>query len=261
MKKTVTEDEFIKKRKARQKKLRKRRIIRGFILFFILLIAVGVTLSLTVLFPIETVKAGGSEKYTSEQIAHASGIKKGGNLFMSAVDESALKYTLPYIESVKIKRELPGTITVTVTDAEEFACYFKDGKYYAVSRAGHVLNCYDSLPERIFEIRAPDVKCEVGKGIEFSGEKSQKLIEQILECSKEQGININSVDITDELAITVKAENRFNVNFGSANFLENKFAHLAGMIKNIGADKTGKINLSMWTNSQTQGTFVEGGLE
>ena len=69
------------------------------------------------------------------------------------------------------------------------------------------------------------------------------------------------MDITDELAITVKAENRFNVNFGSANFLENKFAHLAGMIKNIGADKTGKINLSMWTNSQTQGTFVEGGLE
>ena len=124
-----------------------------------------------------------------------------------------------------------------------------------------MLNCYDSLPEGIFEIRAPDVKFEVGKEIEFSGEKSQKLIEQILECSKEQGININSVDITDELAITVKAENRFNVNFGSANFLENKFAHLAGMIKNIETDKTGKINLSMWTSSQTQGTFVEGGLE
>lgn len=261
MKKTVTEDEFLRKRKARQRKIRKRRIIRGLILSFILLIAIGITLSLTVLFPIETVKAGGSEKYTSEQIAHASGIKKGGNLFMSAVDESALKYTLPYIEGIKIKRTLPGTITVTVTDAEEYACYLKDGKYYAVSKAGHVLNCYDSMPDGIFEIRAPDVKCEVGKAIEFSGGKSQKLIEEIIECSGSQGININRVDISDELGITVKAENRFLVNFGSANFLENKFAHLGGMIKNIGADKTGKINLSMWTTSQTEGTFVEGSIE
>lgn len=257
VKRTVQEDEFIKKRKARQKKIRKRRIIRGFLLFFILLIIAGAALSLTVLFPIKTVKAGGSKIYTAEQLAAASGIKKGDNLFTASVDEEALKYTLPYVESVKIKRTLPDTVTVTVTDAREYACYYTDGSYYAVSRSGHVLNCYDSMPDGIFEIRAPDVKCEVGREIKLSDEKSGELIEEILGIAEELKINITCLDITDELAITLKAENRFTVNLGTANYLENKLAHLSGMLKSIGSEKTGKINLSMWSDSHTEGTFVE----
>lgn len=261
MKGAVTEDEFIKKRKARQRKIRKRRIARGFILFLILLVIVGTVLSLTVLFPIKTVKASGSKLYTSEQLASASGIKKGDNLFTASVDEETLKYTLPYVESVKIKRTLPDTVTLTVTDAKEYACYYAGGRYYAVSRSGHVLNCYDSMPDDIFEIRAPDVKCEVGRELKLSDEKSGELTEEILGIAEELKINITCLDITDELAITLKAEKRFTVNLGTANYLENKLAHLSGMLKSIGSEKTGKINLSMWSNSHTEGTFVEGNSE
>ena len=61
--------------------------------------------------------------------------------------------------------------------------------------------------------------------------------------------------ITDELDIKIKTEGRFIVEFGTSNSLENKFAHLAGMIKNIDQSKTGTVNLSMWSASNTEGAL------
>ena len=88
-------DEFLRKRKLRQRKIRRRRIITALVFFGILLIAVGVILSLTVLFPIEQIKVSGSEKYTADEVAPACGIKTGDNLFMSSADEEELKEKLP----------------------------------------------------------------------------------------------------------------------------------------------------------------------
>ena len=53
-------DEFLRKRKERQKKAKKRRLIAWFIFIMILLVAVGVMLSFTVLFPIKNLTFTGS---------------------------------------------------------------------------------------------------------------------------------------------------------------------------------------------------------
>lgn len=233
----------------------------GFTLFIVLLVAVGAVLSLTVLFPINNITAKGSERYTAEQIIALSGIKTGDNLFVSSVKTDALREKLPYIESVKIKRTLPDIITITVKDAVPYACYYSDGVYYTVSRAGYVLESGEEKPDSLFEIRADSVKCVLGKEVAFSSEKTEDLITEIGGLSEEYGLSLNYIDVTDELTITVKTENRFIVNFGTSNFLPNKFAHLSGMIKNIEETKTGKINLSMWTSDNTEGTFVAGSIE
>ena len=261
MKRTAENDEFLKKRKARQRRIRKRRMLIGFSLFIVLLAAAGVILSLTVLFPIKNIAAKGSEKYTAEQIISSSGITLGDNLFVSSVKLDMLREKLPYIESVKIKRTLPDGITITVKDAVPYACYCADGSYYTVSKAGYVLEITDEKPESLFEIRVSGVECALGKAVSFSSEKSEDLILEIEGLAEEYGLAINSIDVTDELNITLKTESRFIVNFGTSNFLKNKFAHLSGMVKNIEETKTGKINLSMWTEKNTEGTFVAGSIE
>ena len=233
----------------------------GFTFFLVLLVIVGVILSLTVLFPIKSITAKGSEKYTSEQIVAMSGINIDDNLFVSSVNTDALREKLPYIESVKIKRTLPDGITITVKDAVPYACYYSGGKYYTVSKSGYVLEIGGEKPDSLFEIRAEGVKCVLGKAVAFSSQKTEDLISEIGGLAEEYGISVNYIDVTDELTVTLKAENRFIVNFGTSNFLQNKFAHLAGMIKNIEETKTGKINLSMWTAENTEGTFVAGDIE
>ena len=74
-------DEFLQRRKERQKKARKRRLVGWFIFVMILLLLVGVILSLTVFFPIAKLTFSGSDVYSSSQIADASGIDIGDNLF------------------------------------------------------------------------------------------------------------------------------------------------------------------------------------
>ena len=261
MKRTQANDEFLRTRDARRRKLRRRRIISVLIFFLVALIAVGAVLSLTVLFPIETISAQGSEKYSSEEIVSVCGIKKGDNLFVSSVSEAQIKEKLPYIESIEIERRLPGTVVLKVKDAAEYACYLIEGKYYAVSESGQVLNVYEQKPQELFEIRTADVKCVLGRTAEFSGENTIGLIDEITSLASEYSLSLDRIDLTDELAVTVNVEQRFSVNFGTSNNLEEKFAHLSGMIKNIDGGKTGKINLSMWTSINTQGTFTEGSVE
>ena len=261
MKRTAENDEFLKKRKARQRRIRKRRMIIGFSMFIVLLVTVFAVLSLTVLFPIKQITAKGSEKYTSEQIVALSGINIGDNLFMSKVKTESIREKLPYIESVKIKRTLPDSIAITVKDAAPYACYYSDGAYHTVSRSGYVLESGSEKPDSLFEIRADGVKCVLGKAVVFSEEGTEDLILEIGRLAEEYGLSLNCIDVTDEIALTVKAENRFVVNLGTSNYLDKKFAHLSGMIKNIGETKTGKINVSMWTSDNTEGTFVEGSIE
>lgn len=233
----------------------------GFMLFIVLLILVGVILSLTVLFPINNITAKGSVKYTAEQIISSSGIKTGDNLFISSVKTDDLREKLPYVESVKVNRTLPDSITITVKDAVPYACYYSEGMYYTVSKSGYVLEALEEKPDSLFEIRASGIKCSLGKAVTFTSEKTEALIYEIGGYAEEYGLSLDYIDVTDELAITAKAENRFIVNFGTSNFLSNKFAHLTSMIKNIEETKTGKINLSMWTTENTEGTFVAGDIE
>ena len=233
----------------------------GFMLFIVLLILVGVILSLTVLFPINNITAKGSSKYTAEQIISSSGIKTGDNLFISSVKTDDLREKLPYVESVKVNRTLPDCITITVKDAVPYACYYSDGMYYTVSKLGYVLEALEEKPDSLFEIRASGIKCSLGKAVTFTSKKTEDLIYEIGGYAEDYGLSLGYVDVTDELAITAKAENRFIVNFGTSNFLSNKFAHLSSMIKNIEETKTGKINLSMWTTENTEGTFVAGDIE
>lgn len=261
MKNETVNDEFTRKRKARQRKIRKRRI-KIFIGFLVVaLLITCAALSLTVLFPINSITVTGSEKYTAEEILSAAGIKKGDNLFTAKADAGAMAKKLPYVQSVQTVRKLPGSLTLKVKDAAEYACYKADGKYFTVSRSLHVLNRCDEPPENMLLILAGNVSCKVGEDVQYGDNKAGGLIEQIEKSAEEYSLALNRIDITDELAISVKTEGRFVVNFGTSNGLDGKFAHLASMIKNIDAQKTGTVNLSMWSSSNTEGTFVEGTAE
>lgn len=253
------QDDFERRRAERRRRIRKRRIILFFVFFILMMTVVGVALSLTVFFPIKRIVVSGSDIYTPQQIADACGLKAGDNLFAFSGQKltETLRSNLPYVAAVAVKRELPDTVHLTVTDAAEHACYLVDGKYYTVGRDGFVLSSGDSPSENVFEIRAKDVKCKVGSMVEYKNQTTGDLILKIAGYLEDNKVKIDYIDVTDPVSISAKVEGRFIVNFGNGNYLERKIAHMAAMIKNMEEGKTGKINLSMWTPDKTQGTFVE----
>ncbi len=259
MKKDMPRDEFIRKRIARQKRIRKRRLITLFCFLIVMLLCVGAVLCLTVFFPIENIKVSGSVLYSPEDIIKNSGVETGDNLF-TASEKSAEKYLkskLPYIDSVEFKRQLPSTLTIKVKDADEYAAYSINERYYTVSKKGWVLKVSESPPENLFLITGAKAECSVGSEIVFTDTSQQDLVNSIADAVKKEDIKLDSIDITNPVQITVNVESRFEVFIGTSNSLHEKIRHLGSMIENIEPSKKGKINLSIWTNDNPQATFKE----
>ena len=152
MKKTQVNDEFIRKRMERQKRIRKRRLIISFYILIFVLLCVGAVLSLTVFFPIEKLKVEGSAIYTQQEILSVADINTGDNLFAISKKTvlSRLKAKLPYVEKIEFERKLPGEFKIKVTDAEEFAVYKIKEEYYTVSEQGWVLKKSSQPSNKIF---------------------------------------------------------------------------------------------------------------
>ena len=257
MKREVPRDEFIRKRQERQKKIRKRRIRAFFIMFMILTLCVGAVLCLTVFFPIEKVVIKGSKIYSVDEIFENSKIESGANLFLvsRSKTEQSLKSKLPYIESIAFKRELPGTLNITVKDATEFAVYEVKEQYYTVSESGWVMKKSSEKPENLICIKGNEIVCKVGSQIVYEDPTQKELIETISQSLKDAKINADLIDTTGKINITLGVEGRFTVNLGNSNFIEEKIKHLAGMIKEMPEENKGKIDLSMWTNDNSKGSF------
>ncbi len=259
MNKSITQDEFLRKRAARQRKIRKRRLKIFFTLFVIFLLGFGAVLCLTVFFPIENLNAKGSALYKAEEIIKASDIELGDNLFALTEGNTLkkIKAELPYIESLEFKRTLPDTLIITVKDADEYACYYDGKAYYTVSKSGWVLKKEYEAPKNIFTVKGAKVGCKIGTSIVFKDEENKELAERLIAALSEEKLIINTIDISDKLSIILRVDGRFNVDLGTANYIPEKIKHLASMVENISEEKSGKINLSMWTNTNTQGTFVQ----
>lgn len=253
------QDDFAKKRAQRQKKIRRRRLIIGFWSFIIIAMVVAVTLSLTVLFPIKQVTAKGSKLYTSSQIVKATGINEKCNLFTLSekIVANNVRSVLPYIDSIEMKRVFPDKIEITAADAKEYACYFYNGSYYAVSERGYVLNRYEEPPENTFVIECSKISCKIGDKVEFSNQDEKRIIETLMKVFSSNDITVNGINVTDQYNLRANVDGRFEVLLGSENDLENKVAHLSGMIKEIDSDRSGRIDVSMWTSDKKEGSFIE----
>lgn len=258
MKNNVREDEFLKKRAIRQKKIRKRRLKIFFTFLVIFLIVTTVTLCLTVFFPIEKINFTGSKIYSSGKLLEASDIEKGDNLFTvpKSKVEQRIKKKLPFVEKIEFDRKLPGTLNIKVSDAEEYACYFVDNKYYVVSESGWVLKTVPEQPTNVYTVIGSKAKCKVGTEIKFTDEKQKELSNELTKVLSDTKISINSIDVSNSLSINLQVESRFEVKLGTSNFMAEKIRHLAGMIKEIDPSKSGNIDLSMWTNDNSRGTFT-----
>ncbi len=252
-------DEFTKNRAQRQKKIRKRRLLLGFWAFIVTALIVTVVLSLTVLFPIKHVTASGSALYTGSQIVKATGINEKCNLFTLSEEivESNIRSVLPYVDSIEMERVFPDTIKITALDAKEYACYLYKENYYAVSENGYVLNCYSEPPENTFVIECGKITCKIGKEIEFADDVDRQQVDNLVKALEDKDITIDSISTADPYNLTATVDGRFEVKFGSSTDLENKVAHLAGMIEKIEEGRSGKIDVSMWTSNKKEGSFSE----
>lgn len=257
MENRVPQDEFLRKRAIRQKKLRKRRARAIFCLVLVFLLLVGTILCFTVFFPIKVIKTTGSKIYTAEQIIEASNIEKGDNLFSVSKKkiEKTLKSKLTFIEKIEFDRKFPDTLNIKVYDAKEAVAYFYKNAYYSVSETGWVMKKYDKMPENITVISGVKATCEVGSAVVIEDSKEKELATQLQDRLLSTNMKINKIDVSNSVSISLEIEDGITVKFGTGNYIEEKIKHLAKVVSNIDEGKKGEINLSMYTKDNPQCVF------
>ncbi|MBO5339995.1 MAG: FtsQ-type POTRA domain-containing protein [Oscillospiraceae bacterium] len=129
---------------ARNKRRRYRRRGRfGFLykMLAVIALATAVFMGATVFFRVEEVVVEGNVRYRTQAVIDASEIVQGDNLFGLNKFEIArlIRKRLPYVEAVNIRRSLPATLLINVTECRAAAQVPGEDGQWLISRTGKVL--------------------------------------------------------------------------------------------------------------------------
>lgn len=192
-------------------------------LFFLGVLVAAAVLALTIFFKVETVKVEGATRYTAEEIIAGMNVKQGDNLYLwNKVKESdMLLEKFPYLQTVQMRRRLPDTVEITVTECSAAVAVPYSGGYLYVSAQGKALeqSANDGGLPVVVGATLNDVV--LGRVLtQANGEETEALLDilQNLDAAGmlEQLSFINLSDLTD---IRIGYQDRFDIRLKSINNL------------------------------------------
>lgn len=196
-----------------KKEKRKRRAITFLKAVIIITVLIGALLALMLspLFKIEKIEIQGTNKVSNTEVLSLSEIKEGENIFL--INKNSVINKLkqnPYIENVKIKKSLPGTVTLEVTERQAKYCLKYSDKYIYINNQGYILEIADTtsnLPE-IISYRTSQDKMQIGGRLSAEDLELLGTILKIMEAANNNGIGnlITSIDIANKNDIILRIE-------------------------------------------------------
>lgn len=189
-------------------------------------VVVGVVLSLTVLFKIESIAVEGETSYTADEITMAFGRKEGDNLlaFRAKTAAEEMQKKLPYLENIVIHRVLPGKIRIEVTQATEAFSVSSVSGWVVLSETLRVLRIDPQPPEGMPQLVGTEALQPVlGMAVELEDSAKFAALQQLLaELHKQELLPVTEVNLTDALNISFVYAGRIRIVIGTQNDLENK---------------------------------------
>lgn len=237
----MSRDEQRRARVLKAKKRRRRNRIIAYSLIVLVIAATGIALSLTVFFHIETIAVSGDEIYNNEQIIEASQIQIGDNMFLTRKKETAelIEKTLPYIEQAEIKRNISGTITISVTAAKPKMAIDYGDSFTLVSDKGKVLeDGLMTINDGIAVINASAVIAAVpGEMLAFENAEDLTVITGVISSLEATGITgVSSVDVTDHSNIKLVYAERITLELGMVGSIADKMDFIKATMDKINTD-------------------------
>ena len=220
------------------------------ITFFLIIVAI--IFAMSVFFKVSKIEVQGNSKYSAEQIAMASGIHTGDNLFfinrIGAGSRVVVK--LPYVDSVKITRSLPNKVTIIVEESKAVACVDVGDELWSISQTGKFLSSIDKKEaDLIAHVRGITVsEAAVGEIISVSEADRAKLdyLLEILYQIQARGLvdKVLDIDISDAANPTFEYDGRFIVRLGAMDNTEYKFGKLLSAVSKLTVDDAGTMDLA-----------------
>lgn len=182
-----------------------------FALVVLLVLGVGVSLSMTLLFNITTIEVTNETQYAQEDIIRLSGIEAGDNLVRldTAVAAESIRASLPYAEKVTVKRKFPSTVEITVTEAVAVANVEYSHGYLLISASNRNLETTEHPVADLLIIKGFDPANDVPGDYFTSREPGEDdVLRAITAATIDSGVeNVYAIDIAKHYNVIVYYEN------------------------------------------------------
>ena len=250
----------VKHRKNRRKP--KRQIRPGCLISVVALLFAFIILFLTQIFSIKQVVCEGNSTIKSQDIIAASGIEINKNIFSTNLGEATKKVLqVPYVESVKITRQLPGTVKIAVVEGKVSAYLKWDKKFVGINEKGQTLCVVNKVSATR---KAPVVKgitikeaCVVGQAVVVNQTSRFETLMKFMKTFNEKGMtaDITVFDITEADYISIMHRDKLKIEFGNTKDYDHKFSFVDALLESMGKDVEGELN--MISENYTYGHTVQ----
>lgn len=244
------------KQKKPSSKSRKRRRRRGgtpalLVLLCVLIGTAAVITAMTIFFKIGQVRLTGDTRYSQQTVAEASGLELGANLIL--FDKNTvlrrIREACPYLDTVQVRRRLPDTVEVIVTECVPVAAVRSEGSFWLMDREGKLLEKVSSAEtQELPQVTGLTlVKPKAGDFAEISEEDAKKPMILLLNTAEDDGIlqDIGEMDLSEQYNIRFTYLDRFTVKLGSTEELAKKLRFLHAIVEEkLEPNVSGVIDLS-----------------
>ncbi|MGM9647930.1 MAG: cell division protein FtsQ/DivIB [Eubacteriales bacterium] len=254
--------EFTRFQSASEKRALIMKIVVWVVIFLFLLIAAfwfGNNL-----FSLKTIVVNGSEHYSYTQILNAGNIAKGNSIF--SVSEKKLHETLTgrfaYIHSVKVEKEYPGTVVITLEEEIPVFYFEMQGEYFLLNQELKVLERFSSS-EKLLEA-APDVRLiqipEVARAVvcehlQFAEDSKSRHTDEALEMLLNSRMydGLTEIDFSNRFDMILVYDNRLEIRLGSFSDFDYKLDLAVGMIHAYSEAAVGTLKIIYDSDGELKG--------
>lgn len=224
-----------KNQKPKTSKL-KLKIIKWVLIIIILLIALALFM-LSSLFNIKQIVVLNNSKINSQEILNLSTLSIGKNMFktMNKTIRDGIK-TNPYIEDVKVRRNLNGTVTLEIEERTPSYVLQYGNSYLYINNQGYILEMSEApleLPKITGYVTNADMLKE-GNRLEVEDLKKLEDVIKIIELSKNTTLvgKITEINIEDSsnYILTIASEGK-TVQFGDNKNIKVKLLKIEAVLK------------------------------
>ena len=229
-------------------------------------VVLAVVLSMLIFFRVRTVSVVGNSYYTAEEIAAAAGTAQGDNLLTisRAKISGNILAELPYIRTVKVTRQLPDTLVLTVTEYEvTYAVCTAEGEYYLVTADGKITEQVDerTAKEHVQISGFTVLNPEIGAKLQIAGETvvtegqlaAMSTLLREIEAS-ELTKSLASVEIPASYELAIWYGDQYYVKLGNAENLAYKLEYLKEVLAKLENYQSGTIDLSFSEGNEARFT-------
>lgn len=220
------------------------------------------------------IMVAGAEKYSTYDVAQASGVRNGDGLLGLSKAKIAARICkkLPYVDSVRVGIKLPDTVHIEIVERSvAYAISDTMSNWWLLNAEGRIIDQADAaavknhtqilgvkivgaaLGEQAVASEVAATTPTDGSALPVVSGKSQLadalLLIGALEKNGVMG-NVNSVDVSDLTRLILVYEDRFQINLGDNSRLEYKVASMKACIKELGDYDQGYLDASFTTHPQ-----------